>query len=64
MSNKKRQTKTITSSPTVTLWSEGKTSSMNQEEFDNWKKKTPWPNNSLEILVDAILSRKSKDNKL
>lgn len=60
MSNKKRQTKTITSSPTVTLWSEGKTSSMNQEQFDNWKKKTPWPNDSLKILVDATLSRMKK----
>ncbi len=44
MSNKKRQTKTNNSQPTITYWSEGKINSMNQEQFDNWKKKTPWPN--------------------
>lgn len=55
MSNKNRQTNN--SQPTITYWSEGKTSSMNQEQFDNWKKKTPWPNDSLKILVNAALSR-------
>lgn len=60
MSDKKRQTKTNNSQPTITYWSEGKTSSMNQEQFDNWKKKTPWPNDSLKILVDATLSRMKK----
>ncbi|MCZ8490548.1 hypothetical protein [Lactococcus lactis] len=63
MSNKKRQTKTNNSQPTITYWSEGKINSMNQEEFDNWKKKTPWPNDSLEILVDAALSRMEKNNE-
>lgn len=58
MSNKKRQTKTNNSQPTITYWSEGEINIMNQEEFDNWKKKAPWPNNSLKILVDAALSRK------
>ncbi len=50
-------TKQTNLNPTVTFWSEGKTNSMNQEEFDNWKKNTPWPNDSLKILVDAALSR-------
>lgn len=57
MINKKRQTKINNPEPTITYWSESKTNSMDQEEFDNWKKKTPWPNDSLEILVDAALSR-------
>ncbi len=61
MSNKKRQTKANNSQPTITYWSEGKINSMNQEEFDNWKKKTPWPNDSLKILVDAALSRMEKN---
>ena len=60
MSNKKRQTKTNNSQPTITYWSEGKINSMNQEQFNNWKKKTPWPNDSLKILVDATLSRMKK----
>ena len=64
MSNKKRQTKTNNSQPTITYWSEGKVNSMNQEEFDNWKKKTPWPNDSLKILVDAALSRKESKKEI
>lgn len=61
MGNKKGQTKANNSQPTITYWSEGKINSMNQEEFDNWKKKTPWPNDSLKILVDAALSRMEKN---
>ena len=64
MSNKKRQTKTNNSQPTITYWSEGKINSMNQEQFDNWKKKTPWPNDSLKILVDAVLSRKENKKEI
>ena len=57
-------TKQTNLNPTVTFWSEGKTNSMNQEQFDNWKKKTPWPNDSLKILVDAALSRKESKKEI
>ena len=57
-------TKQTNLNPTVTFWSEGKTNSVNQEQFDNWKKKTPWPNDSLKILVDAALSRKESKKEI
>lgn len=50
--------------PTLTFWSEGKTSSMNEEQFDEWSASQPWPNDALRIRVDAVLSRKNEQKEI
>lgn len=51
MGDKRSPTKTVTSWPNVTFWSEGKTNSMNKEEFEEFKSRTVWPNGVGEMRV-------------
>lgn len=62
MEKKRNPTKTITSWPNITFWSEGKTNSMNKQEFEEFKSRTVWPNGVDEMRVrmayEAVMERK------
>lgn len=64
MGEKRSPTKTVTSWPNITFWSEGKTNSMTREEFEDFKSRTVWPNGVDEMRIRLAYDAVKKENLL
>ena len=57
MGDKRSPTKTVTSWPDITFWSEDQSVSMNKEEFEEFKSRTVWPNGVDKFLIRIAYER-------